>query len=365
MEGNQIRAGRDRLVIRFAVQLHRVRSDDSMDIEIASMSSATESSYAVRRADTLLQFARPLLNIHHPGGLPNVFVFSMPRSGSTWLMELIWSQPGFKHCNEPTDLRNRFVRKHLGISEWKQLYCGSAAEPLRRYFNGFCDGRLGFKDPRPFYRYYRPYTSRIVFKVIHGCEDRLNWFRDTFNGRIVYLVRHPIAVSLSREGFPTLPALISSSYGRHFTSDQLRFAEDIYRFGTMLEQGVLSWCLQTAVPLREATDDWVVASYEQLILEPEPIIRQLESKLDLPKPQRMLDQLATPSRSSRKSDGSTRQLLDAGQPARARRLVEKWRDRVNAEEERGVMDILQRFDIDIYRAGEVLPSDHVWLPGAA
>jgi hypothetical protein len=33
-------------------------------------------------------------NVHRPDGRPNVFLYSTTRSGSTWLMELIWSQPG-------------------------------------------------------------------------------------------------------------------------------------------------------------------------------------------------------------------------------------------------------------------------------
>jgi len=276
-------------------------------------------------------------------------------------MELIWSQPGFKYCNEPTDLRNPYVRKHLGISEWQQLYSETSTDHLQRYFDGFCNGRIGFMNPKPLHRFYRPFTNRIVFKVIHGCEDRLNWFRDTFNGRIVYLVRHPIAVSLSREGYPTLPALMSNPYRQQFTTDQIRYAERICHSGTKLERGVLSWCLQTAVPLRHATDDWVIASYEQLTLEPEPILQQLSVKLELPRPQHMLNQLTTPSLSSRKSDGSTRRLLGAEQPFRSKQLVEKWRDQVGAEDERRAMDMLRRFDIDLYQPGNALPADRIWL----
>jgi hypothetical protein len=318
-------------------------------------------SYSVSRASALVQATRPFVNIHRPGELPNVFVASLPRSGSTWLMELIWSQPGFKHCNEPTDLRNPSVRKHLGIAEWEQLYDDEAGERLFGYFDGFCEGRLGFLNPRPFSRYYRPVTSRIVFKLIHGCEDRLNWLCDTFDGRIVYLVRHPIAVSLSREVLPTLPAMLGGPYRNHFTGEQLAFADDVRRNGTRLERGVLSWCLQTSVPLQQATDDWIIASYEQLILDPAPIVRQLAAKLALPRPQRMLNQITRPSRSSRKSDGATRRLLGAGDPTRAQRLVEKWRDRVSEDDERRAMEILERFDIDLYRARDPLPDRRFWL----
>ncbi|HEX5166501.1 MAG TPA: sulfotransferase [Thermomicrobiales bacterium] len=318
-------------------------------------------SYRVSRTAALVHATRPFVNIHRPGSLPNVFVASLPRSGSTWLMELIWSQPGFKPCDEPTDLRNPYVRKHLGITEWGQLYSDDAGERLFHYFDRLCNGQLGFLNPRPFRRYYRPATSRIVFKVIHGCEGRLNWLRDTFDGRIVYLVRHPVAVSLSREVLPTLPAMLDGPYRSHFTREQLEFAADIVRSGSKLERGVLSWCLQTSVPLHDATDDWVIASYEQLILDPATVVRHLAAKLELPNPQRMLDAIATPSQSSRKSDSATRKLLNADAPTRAQRLVEKWRDQVSDADERRAMEILDCFDIDFYRAGDPLPDRRYWL----
>ena len=61
---------------------------------------------------------KPMSNVHRPDGRPNVFLFSTPRSGSTWLMELIWTQPGFKYVNQPLSLLNPRVRRHLGISDW-------------------------------------------------------------------------------------------------------------------------------------------------------------------------------------------------------------------------------------------------------
>jgi len=64
-------------------------------------------------------------NIHLTGNSPNVFIFSTPRSGSTWLMELILTQPGFKPCNEPCnpwdpDVCQRLAR--LGITDWADFH---------------------------------------------------------------------------------------------------------------------------------------------------------------------------------------------------------------------------------------------------
>jgi hypothetical protein len=48
---------------------------------------------------------KALTNVHRQGPLPNVFLFATPRSGSTWLMEIIASQPGFKYYDEPLNPR--------------------------------------------------------------------------------------------------------------------------------------------------------------------------------------------------------------------------------------------------------------------
>jgi len=305
-------------------------------------------------------------NLHRPDGRPNVFLYSTPRSGSTWLMELIWSQPGFKTCNQPLYLENPVVRKHLGIDDWSDLYSLDATPKLQSYLSRLCDGRLGFTNPNPFRGYYRPITHRIVFKEIHASGDRINWVRDTFNARVVYLIRHPIAVTISTERWPTLPALLRSDYRRHFSPEQLAHAEHICAHGTELERGVLAWCLHNAVPLRVATDDWAVVAYEQLVLDPLPVIRELADKLDLPNPERMMDRLGVPSVNVRvKSTEETRRLLNDGDADKRPYLVEKWRKKVDERQEARAMAILDAFGLDVYRAGDVLPARRFWIPGGS
>jgi len=307
--------------------------------------------------------AKSASNVHRPDGRPNVFLYSTPRSGSTWLMELIWSQPGFKTCNQALYLENPVVRKHLGISDWNELYSVDATEKLQSYLQQLCDGRLGFTNPNPFRAYYRPITHRIVFKEIHASGDRINWVRDTFNARVVYLIRHPIAVTISTERWPTLPAYLTSDYRRHFSEEQLARAERIVTEGTDLERGVLSWCLQNAVPLREATEDWAIVSYEQLVLDPDPVIRELTDKLALPDPERMRRRLDVPSVNVKfKSTEETRRLLSEGDADKRPSLVEKWRKKVDGREEARVMKILDIFGLDVYRSGDALPDERIWIP---
>lgn len=306
-------------------------------------------------------------SIHIQADQPNVFLFGTPRGGSTWLMELIASQPGFKYCNEPLNLRTPQVKARLqtvGINTWVDLYTKSLGDNLEQY-KVLRNGRLPTQNPRPKLKnrnFYRLFTNRLVFKVLNGGEDRVNWIANIFNGQIVFLLRHPIAVSLSRKVLPRLNAFLSSDYRDNFTTEQLRYADDKNANGNMIERGMLSWCLQNALPLRQIRDDWSLITYEQLVLDPEPVLQLLVNNLNLPQPERMRALLGQPSQSSHQSDAGTQTVL-ATTKNRAERqwLVEKWREDVSADNEKRLMAMLGVFEIDVYRAGEVLPTTHYWV----
>jgi len=279
-------------------------------------------------------------------------------------MELLWSQPGFKACNEPLDLRQPHVQRTLQTKEWRDLINESAAPLLYNYFHSICSGRCHSADPSPFDPFYRGWTNRMVFKIIHGGEDRINWFRDSFNGKIIYLIRHPIAVSLSREVYPRLAALLSSDYQRHFTPEQLRFARNILDSGSKLDKGMVEWCLQNAVSLRDATSDWAIVSYEQTVVDPDSVVGYLVDKVDLSAADRMHQRLAVPSASVRgKSDTETQQAL-ANRDNQQEWLVQKWRKKIDEKTERRLMDILDRFELDLYQYGDYMPHPRIMIANA-
>jgi hypothetical protein len=94
------------------------------------------------------------------------------------------------------------------------------------------------------------------------------------------------------------------------------------------------------------------------------VIRHLCQKLELPEPNRIRDQLIVPSIVKAKSNTETRQLLGAREADMRPRLVDKWRNQVDEREEARAMKILEVFELDIYRPGDVLPARWAWIgPG--
>jgi len=277
-------------------------------------------------------------------------------------MELLATQPGFKVCNEPLNLRIPAVRNFLKILDWEELYNLDNRPLLFNYFNSFCNGKLRFKNTALFHENYRPFTRRIIFKIIHGCEDQIDWIKNSFNGKIILLFRHPIPVSLSREILPRLNAFINSDYKRHLNDKQIRFSKKIIESGSNLEKGVLSWCFQNFVPLNNESNEWIIITYEQMILDPVTIVNHLTDKLDISFPDRVMRKLKIPSSSTIKCDTETQEFLKNPEIQDRKWLVEKWRKYVNPIEESRIMEMLNNiFDMDIYEAGDLLPNKKYWL----
>jgi hypothetical protein len=315
---------------------------------------------------------RALTNIHRPSGDPDVFIFAAARSGSTLLQDLILTQPGFKPCTSTFDLRVSSVARHLakvGINEWADLYTDEATEAIAAYIRGISAGRIHLHNPVFFRNHFRLITRRVAFKILDACEDRIPWFQDTFNCRIVYLIRHPIPVSISRRQLPRLEVFVTSPYRRHFTRDQLDFAGKIIASGSGMQRAVLDWCFQNSVPLRNMTDSWTIVSYEQLVLDPRPVVETLCARLGLPHPSRMLGRSYRPSSSTEQSERATRQALKQRAHQRNERegdglnqwLVERWRQKIDSDEERQLMEILDVFQLDTYRHGSSLPANRFWI----
>lgn len=297
-------------------------------------------------------------NYHKSSSKSNIFIFTMPRSGSTWLMELIVTQRGFKYFSEPFNIRLLEVQNELGIESWEELYSNQNLPLIEAYIQKAVQGRMGFFNPNPFGDYYRPFTNRLVFKIIHFGEHRMNWFRDKFNGKIIYLVRHPMAVSISRKQLPRLNTFLKSDYQNWMSKQQIRYAYEIIEKGTFLEKATLSWCLQNSISLHHKQDDWIMLTYEQMVREPELIVKYLSERLDFEQSDKILKNIEKQSMVKGLSDQTTHRFFKEN---KRDELVSKWRKKVSLEEERRAWDIIDFFEIDIYSYNQYMPNDKYLL----
>ena len=283
----------------------------------------------------LKNYLRCFTNVHVQGKKSNIFILSSPRSGSTWLMELIGSEKNLKSCNEPFNIRKDHIASRLNINDWGELNSFASLSTIEKYLNSFILGKhkFAFKNQRPYQKNYNFFTNRMLFKILHACEHQVSWLKDTFNAKIIYLIRHPIPVSISRTEFPRLNAFVNSEYSKCFTDDQLSYSRNIISNGTVLEKAQLDWCLQNSPILNSLKDIDILVTYEQLVMEPYPIINNLVSILDLNNAMQMTSKINIPSGSVTKSNSETKKLLGEQSDDKSM-LVRKWQNKITEEEER-------------------------------
>lgn len=297
--------------------------------------------------ESVKQNIKSISNVHVASQeYKNLIISSTPRSGSTWLMELIWSQPGFKTCNEPLNIRLPRIRTTLGISSWADLYRQDAKAKVLDYFAGIQRGGHAFLNPSPFRKHYRPFTSRIVYKIINGGELWIEDIAEITNSEIIFLIRHPFAVSLSRKQLPRLEVLCSDPVLSGFNRTVQGIAENILKEGSFMEKAVLSWCLQNRLALdhmsgRKAT----VLTYEQLVLEPEYILNDLAQRFHLSRVDAMLKHFNTPSAVTVQSEKGAGQLI---RDNKKNSIINKWKRQIDEEQAAALWPIVEAFDLQIY-----------------
>jgi hypothetical protein len=307
---------------------------------------------------------------HQQGDKPNILLFCTRRSGSTWLLNTLAAHPGMRYVGRPLQSiqqsrwRNRMpdlARAAEDLSghhfQHPVHFEGEAESQFRALAHDIINCRLhihptlNFRAP-----YFHRHSDRVVFQMTYG-TPLIEWFDANFKVKTIVLFRHPIANALSvmREGWP--PECEDFLRHRWFRQAQLNdaqrsLADGLMREGTELEKHVLDWCLKMLIPWRAIRSnkhpDWLVLSYEQIVLEPEAVVRELSTKLDLPDVDSMLEQVRRPSRTVTRDT--------AGRVNDPQFLLGRWRERVNVEEERQLMGLVQAFGINLYRFGSDTPD---------
>ena len=80
---------------------------------------------------------KTISNIHIQGDKKNIFLFATPRGGSTWVMEILASQPGMKYYDEPFSIRRPNVQKVSRFTKWEDLMPeGGAFERSNQIYTG-------------------------------------------------------------------------------------------------------------------------------------------------------------------------------------------------------------------------------------
>lgn len=280
----------------------------------------------------------------------NILLFSSPRSGSTWLAELINTLPDTAMLWEPLHLLNVKEFRELGFGwrqhipeneQWKE-----AEETFEKLFKGeFLNFWLSSREfPLKFCT-----AERMVIKFVRA-NGMLAWLTKTFKFKKapVYLLRHPFAVAASQmkegswddefKGYEIPEVPFNKIYSEHISFLSSLKAKQ--------EKMVANWCINNKIVLENSRNDkdWITLHYENLLLNPEEELQRIFNRWGLPMPDGILGRV-------RRASSTTKETIFQKD---LEAQLSKWQPFFKVEEIERMQKVLDYFEIKVY-SDKVLP----------
>ncbi|MEX2484638.1 MAG: sulfotransferase domain-containing protein [Brumimicrobium sp.] len=281
----------------------------------------------------------------------NHYIFSDPRGGSTWLMEiiqLITQDPvimeplGLGLKNSPFKALNFGWRQHIPEHEdWKEA---------KGAFDCLFSGKILNHNILNHSTLTQVLNSKnLLFKICRG-NTLLPWFSNKycFAFKPIYLIRHPFAVvnsqlkhgawngTSSKFDIPNTP--YNDIYQKHNS-----FLSTIT---TTEEVLVAHWCLSNFVPLNHSENNkrWITINYEDLVLNPERNIKRILSSWSLDFDLSLIDFEQNSATTKRNSPESTIKRISS------------WQEQLTKSQIDKMSRVLDYFQIDVYSKKRAMPD---------
>jgi hypothetical protein len=318
----------------------------------------------IRKNEIIKEALRKILtgiNIHvKDNKLPDIFLFSSRRSGSTWLMEVIAYESRLRFINEPLGIKYVLDSKLNENNQLEGSFIGEklfkipSVNSLENYLN----------DPR-YTRICSAYnvmngnyhfiTNRRLFKIIHAnpvLDKIIDMYKE--NPRI-FLIRHPVSNILSlKDAYPVMidPFLESQPFAEKLDDALIRFIETTLEHGNIFEKWALEWSLDQFVPFQLMKEGKLnVVSYEQFVTEPSNVVKYLGDKFELLDVGRILNNINVPSAST---SINKMKFISSSSPDQK---IASWRNKIDKSEVIKIFNVIERFNIDYYTADGNYPNE--------
>ena len=291
----------------------------------------------------------PFLRAREYDTTNSIMIFSEPRGGSTWLMEILAQLPKTAAIFEP-------FHSHYGALD--SYTWGNHKKPAEDW----PEGKKAIRDilkanvldsyqleRSPWYNYLS--ADKFVFKSVMGTPI-MPWIIENFEFQFkpIYILRHPLSVASS-----TLKNLYMrgstinvdhkwepTGYNEAlYQKNKDLFAKDANPIGTLIAR----WCINNHYALHQK-QKCITVYYEHMLLHPQRTLTRIFETWNIELPADIQNNIDQPSHSDFKKDFRS----DKNEQ------LSKWINRYSESELAHFQSILDRFDIDLYKMTDPLPQ---------
>ena len=189
--------------------------------------------------------------------------------------------------------------------------------------------------------------NRIIKEI--RINQNLKWIKINFPEiPIVYIVRHPCAVTLSKLRLDWDDHLFEYMGQIELVNDHLKPYIDIINSAkTAYEKHLIMWCIENSIVLNSFKKEEIfIIFYEYLITDPVKSIKKLYKYLNLNFNNKIIDTLSKPSLQANPQSAISR----------AKNIINDWTNYVNDKQKQYTKNILNEYNLDQLYTLDPLPS---------
>ncbi len=279
-------------------------------------------------------------------------VAGSPRSGTTWLSELLATLPGAAVLFEPLQSNQVESARRLGFHRGTYLEPGQDAPERQRFMRQALSGQV--LDHWTTSRATITQILRRRFWVVKFVLANLllGWMANRFPiRRPALIVRHPCAVVASQLKMWQAHCWREFEFAE-FLEAWPHFQDVIQGLRTPVQWLAACWCIEQFAPLSlPGPASFRLVSYERLVRQGEAELRNLLADWELPMPSAAIDRLRVASTTTQRDS----HVLREGDP------LGGWRHKLSADQVKQILDVVQQFGLDFY--SDALEPDYERMLG--
>jgi len=278
----------------------------------------------------------------------SLLIAGTARSGTTWLGDLIASQIPCRIMFEP--FNPDLVHEYRGFYYFQYMRPESQDRDLYAFAQKVFTGQIRNRWIDHQNEHLRPH-HRLIKEIRANLS--LKWLHENFPAvPIVFLLRHPCAVVLSRIelGWATdsdiEPLLAQSELVDDFLGDHLEF---IKAAKTEEEKHAIIWSISNLVPLNQfMPGELKIIYYENLCTQPQIELSGLLASIGQNDESPRLDKINRPSQTSRITSAVVT----------GRDKITHWKQKLRPSQIDTILRVVESFGLNHLYAESVLPLDN-------
>jgi hypothetical protein len=269
----------------------------------------------------------------------SIVIFGGPRSGTTWLAEILNTIPKSGLIFEPLYLSKVREARVAGVERHAYLPPGEKWPAGELFFRKMLDGKVlnsWTTSFMPLKRAVRP--NLWVIKMIRA-NMMLSWMLDKFPSlKPVLIIRHPCSTILSMRQMGWPPPTRRPHFPK-FESTFPHIRSIVEKLNHPIEYSAAMWCISYYPTLLHTLyNKHIVVSYERLVREGDKELKRIFDYLQILQPKEAVDQLRRFSRMT-KIDSP---IHETGDP------LAKWSEKLSPEEIKMILNVVKAFGMDFY-----------------